>query len=57
MHYINWFWVAAGLFFAGLVMSIVSGFFVDVSQAVCVITGVLFNIAGWISFVIGMIKR
>lgn len=57
MRYINWFYVAIGLFVMGLIASITSMFIGDAARFPVALTGALLNGAGWITYIIGLFKR
>lgn len=57
MERINWFWVAAGIFLVGCVMSYISTFVTGAAWYVFWISGALLNLAGWTTYVIGWINR
>jgi hypothetical protein len=57
MRYINWFWVAAGLFVAGWIMARISMIVATAAVWPCWVASLLLIITGWITFGIACIKR
>ena len=57
MRYINLFYIAIGLFAVGLAVSLISMFVGDAARLPVALAGALLNGAGWITYIIGLIKR
>jgi hypothetical protein len=57
MNYINWFLVAAGSFLVSLIACIVARFIGGIAQIAWLVSGILLNITGWVTYIIACFKR